>query len=287
MAFEGTDDFTHLTTYHPTLRADARRFEMITLPFQDFAGMNASLELLLELGVGRIEAYLCTLHAPVRDWAARRGYPIASPVGTHGSQILCVVPPDPGDAFRRLKAAGVVASLREGAIASPHVFNTLINGEGDGDPRPAMRPLRIAYLVTAFPVISEAPFLNQITGLVERGHHVDIFAVHPERGGRHHADVDRLGLLRRTYYPPAPPAGVAARWAGALELLWQHRGHGGEILGRALNIRKFGSHASSLSLLYSSVPFLPGRIYDIIQGCFGPDGIKAERLRAIGAGATS
>lgn len=126
MAFEGTDDFTHLTTYHPTLRADARRFEMITLPFQDFAGFNASLELLLELGIGRIEAYLRTLQAPVRDWAARRGYPIASPVGLHGSQILCVVPPDPGDAFRRLKAAGVVASLREGAIRlSPHVFNTL------------------------------------------------------------------------------------------------------------------------------------------------------------------
>lgn len=126
MAFEGTDDFTHLTTYHPTLRADARRFEMITLPFQDFAGMNASLELLLELGVGRIQAYLGTLHAPVRDWAARRGYPISSPVGAHGSQILCVVPPDPGDAFRRLKAAGIVASLREGAIRlSPHVFNTI------------------------------------------------------------------------------------------------------------------------------------------------------------------
>ncbi|HET9293066.1 MAG TPA: glycosyltransferase [Gemmatimonadales bacterium] len=146
-----------------------------------------------------------------------------------------------------------------------------------------MRPLRIAYLVTAFPVISEAPFLNQITGLVERGHHVDIFAVHPERGGRHHADVDRLGLLRRTYYPPAPPAGVAARWAGALELLWQHRNHGGEILRRSLNVRQFGRQASSLRLLYSCVPFLPGRVYDIIQACFGPDGIKAERLRSVGA----
>jgi cysteine desulfurase / selenocysteine lyase len=126
MAFEGTDDFTQLTTYRPTLRADARRFEMITLPFQDFAGMNASLELLLELGIGRIEAYLRTLHAPVRDWAARRGYPIASPEGIHASQILGVVLPDPGAAFRRLQEAGVVASLREGAIRlSPHVFNTI------------------------------------------------------------------------------------------------------------------------------------------------------------------
>ena len=54
MAFEGTDDFTRLTSYNDTLRADARRFELITLPYQDFAGMNASLGLLLELGVERI-----------------------------------------------------------------------------------------------------------------------------------------------------------------------------------------------------------------------------------------
>src|SRR5437762_3356340 len=33
MAFEGTDDFSRLTEYNPTFRADARRFEMITLPF--------------------------------------------------------------------------------------------------------------------------------------------------------------------------------------------------------------------------------------------------------------
>jgi selenocysteine lyase/cysteine desulfurase len=36
MAFEGTDDFSRLTDYRDVLRADARRFEFITLPFQDF-----------------------------------------------------------------------------------------------------------------------------------------------------------------------------------------------------------------------------------------------------------
>jgi len=33
-----TDDFSRLTEYNPTFRADARRFEMITLPYQDFVG---------------------------------------------------------------------------------------------------------------------------------------------------------------------------------------------------------------------------------------------------------
>jgi selenocysteine lyase/cysteine desulfurase len=125
MAFEGTDDFTQLTQYNDTLRGDARRFELITLPYQDFAGMNASLGLLLDLGVARIANHLRTLHRPVLDWAERHGVRIVSPDGERGSGILCFAPPDVGRAFRALKAAHVVSSLREGAIRlSPHAYNT-------------------------------------------------------------------------------------------------------------------------------------------------------------------
>jgi cysteine desulfurase/selenocysteine lyase len=126
MAFEGTDDFSRLTQYNDTLRGDARRFELITLPYQDFAGMNASLGLLLGLGIGRIRRHLKALHAPVLDWAARSGAQIVSPTDEHGSGIVCVAPEDVGGAFRALKAGHIVASLREGAIRlSPHAYNTL------------------------------------------------------------------------------------------------------------------------------------------------------------------
>jgi cysteine desulfurase / selenocysteine lyase len=125
MAFEGTDDFTSLTQYNDTLRGDARRFELITLPYQDFAGMNASVRLLLDLGIARIAEHLRTLHQPVIDWAERHGVAIVSPDGERGSGILCFAPPDVGRAFRALKAAHVVSSLREGAIRlSPHAYNT-------------------------------------------------------------------------------------------------------------------------------------------------------------------
>jgi cysteine desulfurase/selenocysteine lyase len=126
MAFEGTEDFTRLTEYRDTLRGDARRFELITLPYQDFAGMNASLGLLLSAGVSRIAEHLQTLHAPVLAWAAEREVRVVSPRGKHGSGILCVQPPDVGGAFRRLKGARVIASMREGAIRlSPHLYNTV------------------------------------------------------------------------------------------------------------------------------------------------------------------
>jgi len=126
MAFEGTDDLTRLTTYNDTLRGDARRFELITLPYQDFAGMNASLGLILELGVERIQAHLQRLHAPILAWAERSGARLASPTGSRGSGILCLAPDEVGEAFRRLKAARIICSLREGAIRlSPHAYNTV------------------------------------------------------------------------------------------------------------------------------------------------------------------
>lgn len=126
MAFEGTEDFTKLTEYRDTLRGDARRFELITLPYQDFAGMNASLGLLLSAGIRSIAEHLRALHAPVLAWAERHDVPVVSPVGERGSGILCVRPRDVGEAFRRLKAARVVSSMREGAIRlSPHLYNTV------------------------------------------------------------------------------------------------------------------------------------------------------------------
>ncbi len=125
MAFVGTDDFTRLTQYNDTLRGDARRFELITLPYQDFAGMNASVALLLELGISNIERHLRRLHQPVLAWAAKSGARIASPVGERGSGILCVAPEDVVVAFRALKAARIVCSMREGAIRlSPHAYTT-------------------------------------------------------------------------------------------------------------------------------------------------------------------
>jgi cysteine desulfurase/selenocysteine lyase len=127
MAFEGTDDFSRLTEYNPTFRADARRFEMITLPFQDFVGMTASLQLLLEVGVRDIAEVTRATHAPILKWAQENDVRITSPTENgHRSAIICVAPPKPAEAYHGLKRAHVVCSLREGAIRlSPHYYNTV------------------------------------------------------------------------------------------------------------------------------------------------------------------
>ncbi len=130
LAFEGTDDLTRLTQYNETLRSDARRFELMTLPYQDFAGFNASLDLLLGLGVDRIRDHIRALHEPVLDWADRAGVRITSPRDASGSGILCVAPDRVQEVHRRLKAGRIVCSLREGSIRlSPHCFNTVAEME--------------------------------------------------------------------------------------------------------------------------------------------------------------
>jgi cysteine desulfurase/selenocysteine lyase len=125
LAFEGTDDLSHLTRYDTTLRADARRYELVTLAYQDFAGLNASLGLLLEVGIDAICAYLRAVIQPVLSWAASAGVRVSSPTGPHGSAIVCLDLPDAARVYRALKAAGIIATVREGVIRlSPHLYNT-------------------------------------------------------------------------------------------------------------------------------------------------------------------
>ncbi|MGE0442998.1 MAG: aminotransferase class V-fold PLP-dependent enzyme [Gemmatimonadales bacterium] len=124
-AFEGTDDFSTLLAYPGEWRRDARRFELITLPFQDFYGMNLSLDLLLELGIGSIRDHLRAIREPIVAWAARRGVGIGSPLDRRASGMVCLRLPDPAPVFAALTERGVVASLREGLIRlSPHCYNT-------------------------------------------------------------------------------------------------------------------------------------------------------------------
>jgi len=124
-AFEGTDDFATMTAYPADWRRDARRFEVITLPFQDFAGMNASLELLSELGVEAINRHLRSLNRPLLAWAEDRGVRVGSATGPRGTGIVSLALPDAARVHAELKARGVVVSLREGMIrVSPHCYNT-------------------------------------------------------------------------------------------------------------------------------------------------------------------
>jgi selenocysteine lyase/cysteine desulfurase len=127
MAVRGSDDFTKLLDYDLTWRDDARRFEVITIPFQDVAGFAASLELLHELGPRTVAARVAELATLIVEWATRSSdMTLVTPRDpSQRAGIVAVTPPDPVATSARLTKAGVAHSLREGAIRlSPHVYNT-------------------------------------------------------------------------------------------------------------------------------------------------------------------
>jgi selenocysteine lyase/cysteine desulfurase len=126
-AFAGTDDYSRLTEYDLTFKSDARRYEVGTLPFQDFVGMIESLKMLLELGLDRVAARNRVLRQPLLEAAERGEIEITSPRDCeHDSSIVCVSPDHVAETFLQLKKNNVVCALREGRIRlSPHCYNTV------------------------------------------------------------------------------------------------------------------------------------------------------------------
>ena len=142
--------------------------------------------------------------------------------------------------------------------------------------------MRVAWLTALFPVLSEIPFLNQVVGLIERGHDIDIYADGPQPGGAFHPDVERLGLQARTRYPIRWPAGGVARWREAARLIAAHRGRERRVLLRTLDPSRFWHRAWTLDQLRRTARFLPVRPYDICYCAFGMDAPHALRLRRLG-----
>jgi cysteine desulfurase / selenocysteine lyase len=127
MAPRGTDDFSALVEYDLTWRDDARRFEVVTLPYQDFAGMNASLELLLEAGPDAVFARVAELAGRLVDWVdSRPDVRLVTPrEPARRAGIVSFIPPDAARVSERLTSERVVHSLREGALRfAPHFYQT-------------------------------------------------------------------------------------------------------------------------------------------------------------------
>src|SRR3989338_11109373 len=74
------------------------------------------------------------------------------------------------------------------------------------------RRLNIAFIVNDFPCISETFILNQITGLLELGHNVRIYAYEKAADLQtQHAEVSKYDLLNKVEYFAPIPRGRAVR----------------------------------------------------------------------------
>lgn len=150
--------------------------------------------------------------------------------------------------------------------------------------------MKIAFIVDKFPVLSETFVINQITGLIDRGHEVHIYGGQTE-DKKYHPDVEKYKLIERTRYLPEIPKNYLGRLFNVLYLLTKNFSQAPLVLLRSLNIFKYGKRAACLRLFYSTLPFLNAPEYDIIH-CqfgrqaickFGPYSYEGVVLREIGA----
>ena len=142
------------------------------------------------------------------------------------------------------------------------------------------RPLRIAFLLPSFPELSNTFIMNQITGLLDRGHDLALFAVSSksfEGAGR---DVVRYRLAERMRHLPVP-RGRLARFGSALKLLASRHGRQRAALD-ALDPRRHGRRAWSLVAFHTAVSFLRAERFDVLHCQFGNHGPGIERLVRLG-----
>jgi colanic acid/amylovoran biosynthesis glycosyltransferase len=140
-------------------------------------------------------------------------------------------------------------------------------------------PLRIALIVHQFPAVSETFVLNHITGLLDRGHEVEIFARDGGSQAPRHEAVDRYELDSRTTYWGMPEGRLRRLWAAG-ELVAGPLGLRGAL--EALNPVRYGAEALSLAQLFRSARVTGRGPYDIVHAHFGPNGRLAVRLREAG-----
>lgn len=144
------------------------------------------------------------------------------------------------------------------------------------------RPLRIAVFVYEFPALSETFVLNQVTGLIDLGHDVTIFAVRPRPEPRVHPDVVAYGLAERTRYQGMPDGYAKRLLAGAgwaIRNVWRRP----RPVLRCLDVVRHGWDAASLRLLYWAIQLKDEAPFDVIHCHFGSVGRFVAKLRDAGA----
>lgn len=140
--------------------------------------------------------------------------------------------------------------------------------------------MKIAFIIGAFPTLSETFILNQITGLIDMGQDVEIFAQTNPRNKKVHSDIEKYHLVKRVHYFNMPSTKMK-RILKAIYLIIKNFHKVPLKILKSLNVFIYGKVALSLKLLYLLIPFLD-KNFDILYCHFGTNGILGTYLKEMG-----
>ncbi|MFH1062932.1 MAG: glycosyltransferase [Candidatus Omnitrophota bacterium] len=137
--------------------------------------------------------------------------------------------------------------------------------------------MKIAFIVTEFPALSETFILGQIVGIIRAGHSVEIFAKTGKTRQKEHSDIEKHDLKKYAHYFSKMPANKTIRILKALWLGIINFYKSPAMIIRAFNLNRF----KTVRQVYTLIPFL-GKNFDVIHCHFGPNGIIGTDLKLLG-----
>lgn len=140
-------------------------------------------------------------------------------------------------------------------------------------------PLRVAFVVGPFPLVSETFIIDQVAALLERGVEVDIVAFtqgDETNVSSTYFDCEMSSRVTYLDYPLGKLSRVFHAWPRVTSLAVRDP----RLLLRALNVVRHGSWALSLKLLYWAAP-LAGKSYDVVHCHFGTVARDFVRVREV------
>jgi colanic acid/amylovoran biosynthesis glycosyltransferase len=136
--------------------------------------------------------------------------------------------------------------------------------------------MKIAFVLGEFPALSETFILSQITGLIDRGHEIDIYALGRRADPVQHPDVDRYRLIGRTHYLKVP---MAARLRSLASRITDEPSEAWKTVRRRL---RASPGQPSFAEGQEPLRHPPARRYDVVHCHFGTSALAALAIRRAG-----
>lgn len=141
--------------------------------------------------------------------------------------------------------------------------------------------MKIAIVVSQFPVISEVFILNLVVGLLDRGHDVHVHSLNasPSDLETVHPVVEEYDLLKRVHYPYKMPKNKFIRVLTLGKLILENIRLGAL---RCLLLLDFNQLGYSVVLAYKAIALLQSDTYDIVHSQFGYAALYSMKLHKLG-----
>lgn len=148
------------------------------------------------------------------------------------------------------------------------------------------RKLRVAMFVEQFPVLSETFILNQITGLIDQGHEVDIYARTHRQQSEVHSQIEQYQLLQRMLVVSTPAGGLLSRIKQTAAIVtdgraWRQKGFLA-LVAKICRHKRRSPSLTLLAMLQIGCRQLVRGPYDVVHCQYGTQGLRVLALRQAG-----